>query len=141
MAPAWILKATVLALHDEQIAEHGGLAGIKDEGLLESALARPENLYAYGKPDIIELAAAYGFGIARNHAFVDGNKRTSLVVTELLLDLNGWELTATDAEVVRVWMALADSQSDMTETKFTDWLREKVAAYQPAIVYPHDPQE
>jgi death-on-curing protein len=141
MAPAWILKATVLALHDEQIAEHGGLAGIKDEGLLESALARPENLYAYGKPDIIELAAAYGFGIARNHAFVDGNKRTSLVVTELFLDLNGWELTATDAEVVRVWMALADSQSDMTETKFTDWLREKVAAYQPAIVYPHDPQE
>jgi death-on-curing protein len=141
MAPAWILKATVLALHDEQIAEHGGLAGIKDEGLLESALARPENLYAYGKPDIIELAAAYGFGIARNHAFVDGNKRTSLVVTGLFLDLNGWELTATDAEVVGVWMALADSQSDMTETKFTDWLREKVAAYQPAIVYPHDPQE
>jgi death on curing protein len=141
MAPAWILKATVLALHDEQIAEHGGLPGIKDEGLLESALARPENLYAYGKPDIIELAAAYGFGIARNHAFVDGNKRTSLVVTELFLDLNGWELTATDAEVVHVWMALADSQSDMTETKFTDWLREKVAAYQPAIVYPHDPQE
>ena len=126
MAPAWILKATVLALHDEQIAEHGGLPGIKDEGLLKSALARPENLYAYGKPDIIEFAAAYGFGIARNHAFVDGNKRTSLVVTELFLDLNGWELTATDAEVVHVWMALADSQSDMTETKFTDWLREKV---------------
>ena len=139
MAPTWILKATVFALHDEQIAEHGGLPGIKDEGLLESALARPENLYAYGKPDIIELAAAYGFGIARNHAFVDGNKRTSMVVTELFLDLNGWELTATDAEVVRVWMALADSQSDMTEAKFTEWLRENVVEYQPTIVYSDPP--
>ena len=138
MAPAWILKATVLALHDEQIAEHGGLAGIKDEGLLESALVRPENLYAYGKPDIIELAAAYGFGIARNHAFVDGNKRTSMVVTELFLDLNGLELTATDAEVVRVWMALADSQSDMTESKFTEWLRQRVKNY-PTAVYPETP--
>ncbi|MPR10701.1 type II toxin-antitoxin system death-on-curing family toxin [Microvirga tunisiensis] len=141
MAPTWILKSTVLALHDEQIAEHGGLPGIKDEGLLESALARPENLHAYGTPDIIELAAAYGFGIARNHAFVDGNKRTSMVVTELFLDLNGQELTATDAEVVRVWMALADSQSDMTEAKFTEWLREKVVEYQPTIVYPDDPRE
>lgn len=141
MAPTWILKATVLALHDEQIAEHGGLPGIKDEGLLESAIARPENLYAYGKPDIIELAAAYGFGIARNHAFVDGNKRTSMVVTELFLDLNYHELTATDAEVVRVWMGLADSQSDMTEAKFTEWLRERVVEYQPTIVYPDPPQE
>ncbi|MBF9235346.1 type II toxin-antitoxin system death-on-curing family toxin [Microvirga alba] len=126
MAPIWVAKATVLALHDEQIAEHGGLSGIKDEGLLESALARAQNLSGYGTPNTVDLAAAYGFGIARNHAFVDGNKRTSLVVTELFLDLNGLELTATDAEVVRVWMALADSRSDMTEAKFAEWLRAHV---------------
>jgi len=132
MTPTWILKSIVLALHDEQIAEHGGMSGIKDEGLLESALARPENLFAYGNPDIIEIAAAYGFGLARNHAFVDGNKRTSMVVTELFLDLNGLELTASDTEVVRVWMALADSQSDMSEAQFAAWLRRNVEQHQRA---------
>jgi death-on-curing protein len=140
MAPTWVLKSIVLALHDEQIAEHGGLPGIKDERLLESALARPENLYAYDTPDIIELAAAYGFGLARNHPFVDGNKRTSMVVTELFLDLNGRELVATDAEVVRVWMALADSQSAMTEASFAEWLREKVE-YHPTVISPDPPPD
>jgi death-on-curing protein len=133
VAPIWISKTVVLALHDEQITEHGGSPGIKDEGLLESALARPRNLWEYEARDIVELAATYGFGIARNHAFVDGNKRTSLVVTELFLDLNGLELTATDSEVVRIWMALADSQSGMTEAKFAEWLRTHVEAH-PTVV-------
>ncbi|WP_046867025.1 type II toxin-antitoxin system death-on-curing family toxin [Microvirga massiliensis] len=129
--PDWIAKAVVLALHDEQIAEHGGLSGIRDEGLLESALARPQNLWGYGTPDIVDLAAAYGFGIARNHPFADGNKRTSLVVTELFLELNGWELTAADADIVHVWMELADSQSDITEAKFAEWLRAHAEGHQP----------
>jgi death-on-curing protein len=129
--PVWIAKAVVLALHDEQIAEHGGLSGLRDEGLLESALARPQNLWGYGTPDIVDLAAAYGFGIARNHPFADGNKRTSLVVTELFLELNGWELTAAEADIVHVWMELADSRSDITEAKFAEWLRAHVEGHQP----------
>ncbi len=129
--PVWIAKAVVLALHDEQIAEHGGLSGIRDEGLLESALARPQNLWGYETPDIVDLAAAYGFGLARNHPFADGNKRTSLVVTELFLELNGWELTAADADIVHVWMELADSRSDITEAKFAEWLRAHAEGHQP----------
>ncbi len=119
----WVLKTIVLALHEEQLAEHGGLPGIRDEGLLDSALARPQNLVSYEEPDIIELAAAYAFGLARNHPFIDGNKRASLVVTETFLALNGIELLADDAEVVRVWFALADSGSGMDEASLIDWLR------------------
>ena len=87
----------MLAIHDEQLAEHGGRPGIRDLGLLGSALARPKNLALYEHADVVDLAACYGYGLARNHAFVDGNKRVSAVVTELFLALNGFELTATDA--------------------------------------------
>jgi death-on-curing protein len=123
--PVWVAKAIVLAIHDEQLSEHGGRRGVKDEGLLESALARPQNLLASGNPApaIVAMAAAYGFGITRNHAFIDGNKRTSAVVTELFLTLNGHDLTCSDEEMVRIWLKLADSKSGFDEDDFGAWLR------------------
>jgi death on curing protein len=118
--PVWIDLGVVLAIHDEQIAEHGGQAGVRDLGLLESALARPQNHFAYGEHALLRLAASYAFGISRNHPFLDGNKRTSLVVAELFLVLNGFELTATDAECVTAFLALA--ADDLTEEQLTDWI-------------------
>ena len=117
----WLDIAVIYAVHDEQLAEHGGSAGVRDAGLLESALAKPQNLAAYGHPDVIALAASYGFGIARNHPFIDGNKRTALVSVELFLDLNGYELTATDADCVLTMLALASSEID--EAAFAKWIR------------------
>lgn len=100
-------KAVVLAVHDAQIAEHGGGQGLRDEGLLEAALDRPRNLFHYGEPDMAALAAAYAYGLAKNHPFVDGNKRTSFVACELFLAINGHELTMDDTEAVTTWLALA----------------------------------
>lgn len=117
----WIDAGLLLAVHDVQIAEHGGGEGLRDAGLLESALARPVNLAAYGQPDVADLAAAYGFGIAKNHPFVDGNKRTAFVAMELFLDLNGYELTAGDAEALPVMLALA--AGDLAETALAEWVR------------------
>ena len=117
----WIERGVVIAAHNQQLAEHGGAVGTRDEGLLESALARAKNLAAYGAPDISALAAAYGFGIVRNHPFVDGNKRTSLVATELFLALNGFELVVGDVECVTTILALA--AGDLDETEFAGWLR------------------
>ena len=121
----WLTAADVLAIHDQLIAEHGGLDGIRDTTLLESALARPRQLFAYGQsePDMAALAAAYAFGIAKNHAFVDGNKRTSAVVTEAFLRLNGLGLTATDIEIVQTWTDLGAGL--VTEPELVDWLRQK----------------
>jgi death-on-curing protein len=110
-----------LAIHDEQISEHGGLAGVRDQSLLLSALARPRNLAAYGKPDLADLAAAYATGIARNHAFLDGNKRTAWVVAEVFLLKNGQELTANDHDGVEVMLAVADGS--MSEPKLAAWFR------------------
>lgn len=121
MPPVWVLRSAVFAIHDEQLAQHGGAEGIRDEGLLESALCRPENLLAYGHPDTMQLAAAYAIGIVRNHPFVDGNKRTSLATSELFLALNGYELIADDAACVAMWISLADGSSD--EEIFVEWLR------------------
>src|SRR3546814_13224751 len=95
----WISAEVAMAAHAEQLAEHGGGEGVRDAGLLESAMARPQNLAAYHEPDAAELAAAYAYGIARNHPFVDGNKRTAAVVSETFLVLNGYVLTATHAEL------------------------------------------
>ena len=117
----WVARNVVLALHDEQLAEHGGGSGLRDGGLLDSALARPLNLEAYGDPDAAYLAAAYAFGIAKNHPFVDGNKRTAAVAMELFLDLNGYELTATDEALVLTILGLADGSS--SETDLADWVR------------------
>jgi death-on-curing protein len=116
------LEASVLrAVHEEQLAEHGGAAGVRDVTLFESALARPLNLQAYGEPDAAALAAAYGFGIARNHPFVDGNKRTAFVAVELFLALNDVELTADDAACVLTMLALASGQ--IPEDEFAAWIR------------------
>ena len=117
----WIEAAVIRAVHEEQLAEHGGGIGTRDEGLLESALARPLQLAAYGSPDVADLAAAYGVGLAKNHPFIDGNKRSAFVAVELFLLLNGWELTATDADCVLTMLAVAASTMD--EVAYADWLR------------------
>ena len=118
--PVWIDLSVALAIHDEQIAEHGGQAGVSDRGLLESALARPQNQFAYGEHSLPRLAASYAFGISRNHPFLDGNKRTSLVVAELFMDLNGLELTASDAECVAAFLQLA--AGELAEEKLAEWI-------------------
>jgi death-on-curing protein len=121
----WVEQAVVLALHEEQIAEHGGSSGIRDINLLESALARPQHLFAYGEPDLADLAAAYAFGLAKNHAFIDGNKRVSLVVTETFLGLNGHSLQVDDTQCLHTWLALAEGQLD--EPTLAGWLRDHIA--------------
>lgn len=118
----WIQRKVIVAIHEMQLAEHGGLAGVRDAGLLDSALGRPENLAAYGEPDAPALAAAYGWGISRNHPFIDGNKRTGFVATELFLNLNGYELSADDADCVLTMLSVA--AGDLTEDAFADWLRQ-----------------
>jgi death-on-curing protein len=122
----WVLPAVAEAAHAEQLAEHGGGEGVRDAGLMASALARPQNLVAYGDPDAPALAAAYAYGIARNHPFVDGNKRTAAVVSETFLMLNGYDLTASDAEVVVAFVALA--AGELTEAELTDWFRQHAAS-------------
>lgn len=103
----WVDVDVAITAHVEQLAEHGGAAGIRDRSMLESAMARPQNLVAYGEPDIADLAASYAFGIARNHPFVDGNKRTAAVVSETFLVLNGHRLTCNDVDMVIAFLALA----------------------------------
>lgn len=122
--PVWLLRAVIEAIHDEQIAEHGGGAGLRDAGSLESALDRPRNLLAYGSPDVAALAAALGHGIARNHPFIDGNKRTALVAVELFLDLNGQSLAADDGECVLAMLRLAEGSMD--EGDFDAWIRDRL---------------
>ena len=126
MAIIWIEEAVVLAVHEEQLAEHGGAVGIRDLGLLQSALARPQHLVAYGKPDVAALAAAYGYDIARNHPFMDGNKRTAFTVTELFLTLNGYELLADDPSCVVTVLRVAEES--LAEAEFADWIRANLAA-------------
>jgi len=118
--PVWIDLDVVLAIHDEQLAEHGGQPGIRDRGLLESAMARPRNQFSYGEASIARLSASYAFGISRNHPFLDGNKRTSLVVAELFLQLNGLDLSATNAECVTTFLQLAAGA--LTEDQFAQWI-------------------
>ena len=117
----WISADVILAIHDEQLVEHGGGSGLRDAGLLESALSRPQHLVAYGTPDAAALAAAYGFGLAKNHAFVDGNKRTAFVAVELFLALNGQGLVADDADCVFTMLAVAAGELD--EAGFAAWIR------------------
>ncbi|MES2633710.1 MAG: type II toxin-antitoxin system death-on-curing family toxin [Pseudomonadota bacterium] len=117
----WLKQEVILAVHEVQLAEHGGGAGVRDVNLFLSAMARPENLAVYGKPDAAELAAAYGYGLSRNHAFIDGNKRTGYVAAELFLELNGFSLTAQDADAAITMLAV--SAGDITEKDFASWLR------------------
>lgn len=120
----WVAEAAILAAHVEQLAEHGGLAGVRDIGLLRSALARPLNQQSYGEPDAADLAAAYAFGIARNHPFNDGNKRAALVAAEGFLFMNGFEIDATDAQLVELILSLA--AGDVSETALAEWLRQRL---------------
>lgn len=113
-----------MAAHQEQLAEHGGGQGVRDERLLDSAMACAKNLAAYGQPDAADLAAAYAYGIARNHPFIDGNKRTAAVVSETFLLVNGYLLNATDAEVVVAFLALA--AGDLAEDELADWFRTRL---------------
>src|SRR5215469_3299037 len=118
----WIVDSVALAIHEAQLAEHGGLPGIRNEGLFSSALARAQNVAAYGdRPDAADLAAAYAFGIARNHPFFDGNKRTAFVVMELFLNLNGCTLAAEDPDCISTMEALAAGK--LSEKDFAEWLR------------------
>lgn len=125
-APRWLSKDLILAVHHRQLTEHGGLEGVRDHGLLESALARPLNLHAYGEGDAAALAAAYAFGLARNHPFIDGNKRTAFVACELFLNANDYELIAADEDCLAMMLALAASEID--EAEFAAWLRANVRA-------------
>lgn len=127
MAWTWIDDSVAFAIHEAQLAEHGGIVGIRDRGLLSSAMARPRNLHAYGdRPDASSLAAAYAFGIARNHPFLDGNKRTAFVVMELFLNLNGWNLDASDADCISMMLTLA--AGNLSEEMLAKWLRGHIVA-------------
>ena len=123
---AWrrINGEVLLLLHDESLAEHGGASGLRDEGLLESALARPVNLTQYAAPDVADLAAAYGVGLAKNHAFVDGNKRAAFLAVGLFLALNGYSLTATQADATLIMLAVASGE--LPEAGFANWIREHI---------------
>ncbi|MEI9930591.1 MAG: type II toxin-antitoxin system death-on-curing family toxin [Rhizomicrobium sp.] len=118
----WLDAEQLLTAHDEQLAEHGGATGIRDRGLFESALARPQNLAAYGKPDAGALAAAYCYGLAKNHAFVDGNKRISLVALESFLLLNGYALDADDGQCVLIILSVASGATG--EKELAEWIRQ-----------------
>jgi death-on-curing protein len=117
----WIDKRVLLLLHDESLAEHGGGRGIRDEGLLDSALARPLNLVAYGEPDVADLAACYAVGLAKNHPFVDGNKRAGFLALGLFLYLNGWRLQAPQAAATATMLAVA--ASEITEQELAAWIK------------------
>ncbi|WP_419663308.1 hypothetical protein Dvar_36780 [Desulfosarcina variabilis str. Montpellier] len=119
----WLRQDVAIAIHDEQIAEHGGHPGIRDLALLLSALARPKNKAAYQTSSVFDLAAAYATGIILNHPFVDGNKRTGFLAAYVFLILNGWALTASEAEAVDAVLALA--LKDMDETVFSKWLKDR----------------
>jgi death on curing protein len=122
----WLLKGAVLAMHARQLAEHGGGQGIRDEALLDSALQRPISKVDYGDPDIADLAAAYAYGIAKNHPFIDGNKRTALVASRAFLFRNGYQVVATDEDKLRTFLALASGE--ITEDALAAWFRSNLKA-------------
>jgi death on curing protein len=117
----WLNRQVLLLLHAESLAEHGGAPGLRDEGLLDSALARPLNLDLYEQPDLASLAASYGTGLAKNHAFIDGNKRAAFLAVGLFLAINGWRLDATQAQATLTMLSVASG--DLSETEFAAWIR------------------
>lgn len=124
MSWRWVDKRALLLLHGESLAEHGGAAGLRDEGRLDAALARPENLMAYGEPDTADLAASYGVAVAKNHPFVDGNKRAAFLCVGLFLHINGWRLSTSQAEATMAMLAVA--AGDINDAEFAAWLRERI---------------
>ena len=121
----WIDKRLLLILHDESLAEHGGAPGLRDEGLFDSALARPLNLVAYGEPDLSDLAAAHGVGLAKNHPFVDGNKRCAFLAVGLFVRLNGHRLVASQADATLTMLRVAGGE--LSESEFAAWVRHNIA--------------
>src|SRR5437016_2196594 len=119
--PIWVLREVVLILHEQSLAQFGGSLGIRDEGMLDSALARPKNLFSYTKPTPFELAASYGFGLVKNHPFVDGNKRTGFVVAVLFLELNGYRFDGTEADATVTTLGLA--AGEISEEQYGSWLK------------------
>ena len=124
----WLNEDVLYAVHDEQLAEHGGQSGVRDASLFESAMGKPQNVAAYGEPDAAALAASYGYGISRNHPFLDGNKRTAFVAVELFLMLNGYQLTAADPQCVLTMLDVA--AGTITEEQFAAWIRMHLAPLQ-----------
>ena len=124
--PRWVLSNAVVLIHKRQLAEHGGLDGIRDQGMLESALGRPQNLYVYSspKPSLAQIAASYAFGIAKNHPFIDGNKRTALVVSELFLRLNKHTIKTTKEDMFATFLSLAEGA--LTEEQFAIWIAQHI---------------
>lgn len=119
--PVWVRRDVVIAFHDFLLAEHGGAAGIRDEGLLDSALGKPQNLFLYGKPSLFDLAASYGFGLVKNHPFIDGNKRIGFATAALFLELNQYHFGAAEVDVVLRTLAMA--AGEMSETAYAAWLK------------------
>jgi death-on-curing protein len=119
--PRWLPREAVLAMHERQLSEHGGGDGLRDEGLLDSALMRPQHKFAYGEPDLFDLAAAYAYGIGRNHPFVDGNKRTALVASRTFLLINGYQISASKEDRLRTFLALA--AGELSEEELASWFR------------------
>jgi len=120
--PAWITREECLAIHEMMLAQHGGLAGVRDDGLLESALSKPQNLFAYAKPTHARMAASYAAGVILNHPFLDGNKRTGFMIAAVFLEVNGYELTATEESVVENTLALA--AGTLKEKDYAAWLKQ-----------------
>lgn len=119
--PEWVLRETVLILHEQSLANFGGSAGIRDEGLLDSAMGRPQNAFAYGKPTLFALAASYAFGLAKNHPFIDGNKRIAFITAVLFLELNGWMFEAGEVDATVQTLALA--AGEVSEEGYANWLK------------------
>ncbi len=126
----WLRTDVVLAVHDMQLAEHGGPSGVRDMGLLEFALARPQNALVYGQPSAAPLAASYGSGISRNHPFIDGNKRAGFVAMELFLNINGFELLASDVDCVLTMQNVASG--DLSEADFANWIEQGLTEVDPS---------
>lgn len=127
--PVWLDADVALAIHDRQLAEHGGGVGVRDAGMLDSALTRPLNQWSYGEDDRCALAAAYAFGVAKNHPFIDGNKRTAWVLSRLFLKLNAVELSFTSEDAIATVLALA--AGDLSEEEMADWFRTHLVPAQP----------
>ncbi|MEY9879624.1 type II toxin-antitoxin system death-on-curing family toxin [Bradyrhizobium sp. USDA 328] len=122
--PFWLTRRIIIAIHDEQLATHGGASGLRDEGMLESALDRPRNKWSYESADLPELAAAYAFGIARNHPFVDGKKRTSLLALYTFLGVNGIDFVVPEAEAAAMILSLASDE--VSEESLARWIRDNL---------------
>lgn len=127
--PRWLGPVAILAIHERLLAEHGGMAGVRDPGLLQSALDRPQNAFAYEKPTVFDLAAAYAHGIAKNHPFIDGNKRTAFMAAYTFLAMNGFQLVASEANAVTAVLELASG--GMTQEAFAVWLRQESKEIEP----------